>query len=121
MLNACALCSVAPTAVHTSGPNRYCPACLPTALANRPQVASVRKPTGSTRLTKAGTVVVKTQFGWVPETRAVVEAYLGRPLPPGHRVIQLEPRSEPLPENLAIKATGGPAIPLTEFAAPCDT
>lgn len=62
-------------------------------------------------------VVVKTQFGWVSQGRAVVEEYLGRPLPPGHRVVQLQPRSEPRPENLAVKATGDPAIPLTEFAA----
>lgn len=114
MINSCARCS-SPTPVHTSGANRYCPACLPTALANRPQVASVRKPTGSTRLTKAG-IVIKTAFGWVPQARAVAENYLGRPLPPGHRVVQLQPHSEPCPANLAIKATGGLAIPLTEFA-----
>lgn len=116
VINSCALCS-APTPVHTSGANRYCPACLPIALADRPQVASVRKPTGSTRLTKGGTVIVKSEFGWVPKPRAIVEAYLGSPLPPGHRVMQLQPRSEPHPENLAVKATGGPAVPLAEFAA----
>ena len=116
MINSCARCST-PTPVHTSGPNRYCTACLPTALADRPQVALVRKPTGATRLTKAGTVIVKTPHGWVPQARAVAEHYLGQPLPRGHRVVQLQPRSEPRPENLVIKATGGPAIPLTEFAA----
>ena len=67
----------------------------------------MRKPTGSTRLTKAG-VVIKTEFGWVPQARAVAEGYLGQPLPP---------LSEPRPENLAVKATGGPAIPLREYAA----
>lgn len=62
-------------------------------------------------------MMVKTRFGhWVPPARAFVEDYLGRPLPPGHRVIQLQPLSEPRPDNLAIKATGGLAIPLTEFA-----
>ncbi len=57
----------------------------------------------------------KTATGsWVPNARLIAEEYLGRVIPPGHRVVQLAPHEEPCPGNLAVKATGGPVIPLVD-------
>ena len=63
----------------------------------------------------SGAVYFKTATGsWVPRARFVAEAFLGRAIPPGHRVVQLAPHEEPCPSNLAVKATGGPVIPLVD-------
>lgn len=63
----------------------------------------------------SGAVFFKTPAGsWVPRARYVAEAFLERAIPPGHRVVQLAPHEEPCPSNLAVKATGGPVVPLAE-------
>jgi hypothetical protein len=63
----------------------------------------------------SGAVFFKTATGsWVPRARFVAEAFLGRAIPPGHRVVQLAPHEKPCAGNLAIKATGGPVVPLVD-------
>ena len=65
------------------------------------------------RVDVSGAVFFKTATGsWVPRARFLAEEYLGGVIPPGHRVVQLAPHEEPCAGNLAIKATGGPVIPL---------
>ena len=115
MINKCGNCT-APTAVHSSARiNAYCGPCRPKALALRPQVASRRLPPGSRRVDLSGAVFFKTAGGsWVPKPRFVAEQYLERAIPPGHRVVQLAPHQEPCAGNLAVKATGGPVVPLLD-------